>query len=240
MRVVATPREQRIAEAVVSLADTISADFDVTDVLYSLTTYCVELLDVDTAGLLLADEHDQMQTVASSHHQTEQIELFQAQHDEGPCVDAHRTGEHVNAPDLEDAAGRWPEFVARARAQGVQSVHAVPLKLHNHVVGALGLFGVRTGPLVDGDLVLAEHLAAATTIAILHTRAQRSSQQVAEQLQHALTSRVLIEQAKGVLAERRSLSLDDAFEVLRSYARGHGQRLVAVARETIEGHLDPT
>jgi GAF domain-containing protein len=236
---VAAPRELRIADAVVSLADTIRADFDVSDLLYSLTRYCVELLGVDTAGVLLADENDQLQTVASSHHHIELLELFQAQHDQGPCVDAHHTGELVSAPHLEDAAKRWPEFVGRASAVGVQSVHAVPLKLHNHVVGALGLFGHDTGPLPDGDLVLAEHLAAATTVALLHLRAQRSSQVIAEQLQHALNSRVIIEQAKGLLAERHRLPLDEAFALLRKHARSHGQRLITVARETIEGQLDP-
>jgi GAF domain-containing protein len=235
---VATPRELQIAHAVVSLADTVRADFDVTDLLYSLTTYCVELLGVDTAGVLLADENDQMQTVASSHHHIELLELFQAQHDQGPCVDAHRTGEHVSAPHLEDAATRWPEFVGRASAVGVQSVHAVPLKLHDHVLGALGLFGNHTGPLPDGDLALAEHLAAAAAGALLHIRAQRSSQVIAEQLQHALNSRVIIEQAKGLLAERHTLPLDEAFTLLRNHARSHGQRLITVAREAIEGQLD--
>jgi GAF domain-containing protein len=234
----ATEREQRIAEAVVRLADTVGADFDVTDLLYSLTTYCVELLDVDTAGLLLADEDHRLQTVASSHHHTELIELFQAQHDQGPCVDAHRSGEHVSAPDLQDAANRWPDFVERARAEGVHSVHAVPLKLHDHVIGALGLFGTHPGPLADGDLALAEHFAAAATIAVLHTRRQRSSQAVAEQLQHALTSRVVIEQAKGLLAERHRSSLDEAFALMRGYARSHNQRLITVARDTLEGQLD--
>ena len=233
-------RELRIAHAMVSLADTIRADFDVSDLLYGLTRYCVELLGVDTAGVLLADENDELQTVASSHHHIELLELFQAQHDQGPCVDAHRSGEHVSAPHLEDAAQRWPEFVGRASAVGVQSVHAVPLKLHDHVLGALGLFGNHTGPLPAGDLVLAEHLADATTVALLHLRAQRSSQVIAEQLQHALNSRVIIEQAKGLLAERHRLPLDEAFALLRNHARSHGQRLITVARETIEGQLDPT
>ncbi len=121
---VAALRELRIAHATVSLADTIRTDFDVSDLLYGLTRYCVELLDVNTAGVLLADENDQMQTVASSHQHIELLELFQAQHDQGPCVDAHRSGEDVSAPHLEDAAQRWPEFVGRASAVGVQSVHA--------------------------------------------------------------------------------------------------------------------
>jgi AmiR/NasT family two-component response regulator len=120
----------------------------------------------------------------------------------------------------------------------VQSVHAVPLKLHDQVLGALGLFGNHTGPLPDGDLVLAEHLAAATTVALLHLRAQRSSQVIAEQLQHALNSRVLIEQAKGFLAARHDLTLDQAFTRLRTHARSHNQRLTTVARETIEGRLN--
>ena len=227
-----------MAGAVVGLADSVGADFDLTDLLYSLTTVSVDLVGVDSAGLLLADEHGRMQTVASSHHRTEMLELFQLQYDEGPCVEAYRLRAPVSSEVLEDDLERWPEFVARAREEGVRAAHAVPLQLGDHVVGALGLFDGTTGPLDETDLALARHLAAATTIGILHTRAERSSRLVAEQLQHALNSRVIIEQAKGHLAERHGITLDAAFALLRHHARSHNERLATTARCTIEGRLD--
>lgn len=235
-----TPSTQRLVRAAVELADPDGAEHDITDVLYALTTTSVELLDVDSAGLLLADEHGRLETVASSHEDTRLLELFQLQTDEGPCVDCFSRGSTVSSTDLDDDADRWPTFVRRARVEGVSSVHAVPMRLGEMVIGGLNLFQRRPGPLDESTLDIAASFAMATTIAIQHVRAHRSKDVLAEQLQHALTSRVVIEQAKGVVAARHDMGLDAAFARLRSYARHHSLQLSAVARRVVDGELDLT
>jgi transcriptional regulator with GAF, ATPase, and Fis domain len=232
----ATP--QRLVRAAVDLADPDGADHDITDVLYALTTTSVELLDVDTAGLLLADEDGRLETVASSHENTRLLELFQLQTAEGPCVDCVRGGTAVSSVDLDDDADRWPTFVRRARAEGVCSVDAVPMRLGRSVIGGLNLFRCRPGPLDQAQLDIAASFATATTIAIQHVRAQRSKDRLAEQLQQALTSRVILEQAKGITSQRREESLSEAFTRLRSYARRHNLRLATVAGQVVAGELE--
>jgi GAF domain-containing protein len=231
-------REQRMVEAVVVLADTLREDFDLSEVLYDLTASCVELLDVDTAGLLLADEGGRLHTVASSHEGTRLLELFQLQTDEGPCVDCFRTAAPVSCEDVAGAGGRWPAFTPQARSEGVRSVHAVPMRVRDQVIGGLNLFRCRPGSVPGTDLAIAQSFATAATIGILQTRAKRSSDLLNEQLQNALNSRVIIEQAKGYLAERHQESLTDAFVRLRNHARSHSQRLTTVAREVVGGALD--
>jgi GAF domain-containing protein len=235
---VSVSREQRLVEAAVVLADTVGDEFDLSEVLYGLTASCVELLDVDSAGLLLADEGGRLHTVASSHESTRLLELFQLQSDEGPCVDCFRTAAPVSCTDLADAGDRWPVFTPRARAEGVHSVHAVPLRVRQQTIGGLNLFGGRPGAVPDTDLAIAQSFATVATIGILHTRARRSSDLLSEQLQNALNSRVIIEQAKGLLAERHQEGLTEAFARLRNHARGHGERLTTVAREVVGGTLD--
>jgi GAF domain-containing protein len=231
-------REQRLVEAAVALADTVGDEFDLSEVLYGLTATCVELLDVDTAGLLLADEQDKLHTVASSHEGTRLLELFQLQTDEGPCVDCYRLEAPVSCTDLSHAGGRWPTFTPRAGSEGVSSVHAVPLRVRDRTIGGLNLFRCRPGRVPDGDLALAQSFATIATIGILQTRAKRSSDLLNEQLQNALNSRVIIEQAKGYLAERHHEGLTEAFARLRNHARSHNQRLTTVAREVVGGTLD--
>jgi GAF domain-containing protein len=229
---------QRLVQTAVELADPDDGDWDITDALYALALRCVELLGVDAAGVLLADEHGKLNTVASSHEDTRLLELFQLQTDEGPCVDCFRQGRSVSSSDLDGDGDRWPAFTERARRHGLSSVHAVPMRLGGTVIGALNLFRCAPGALDDAQLAIAASFATATTIAIQHRRAQRSKDRLAEQLQHALDSRVLIEQAKGYLARRHGERLDQAFVRLRTYARAHNTRLVAVARRVIAGELD--
>ena len=176
--------------------------------------------------------------LASSHPRIELLELFQLQIDEGPCVDSFRTGSVVTSMDLDQDSHRWPTFVDRIRTEDVNSVHAVPMKLRSEVIGGLNLFRCRPGPLPETELAIAQAFATAATIGILHTRAQRSRDHLAEQLQGALDSRVLIEQAKGYLAHVHDESLTEAFTRLRDYARRHRARLTSVAREVIGGNLD--
>jgi GAF domain-containing protein len=231
-------REQRMVEAAVMLADTLREEFDVSEVLYDLTASCVELLNVDTAGLLLADDKDRLHTVASSHEGTRLLELFQLQTDEGPCVDCYRTAAPVSCEDVSRAGGRWPTFTPRAQSEGVRSVHAMPMRVRDKVIGGLNLFRCRPGPVSGTDLAIAQSFATAATIGILQTRAKQSSDRLSEQLQNALNSRVIIEQAKGYLAERHQEGLTEAFARLRNHARGHSQRLTTVAREVVAGELD--
>jgi transcriptional regulator with GAF, ATPase, and Fis domain len=220
--------ERALAEAFVTLADTLVADYDVIDVLHQLTIECVELLRVDAAGLLLSDQRGNLQMAAASTERARVVELFQLQNDEGPCLDCFRTSRPIAAPDLRGMT-EWPRFIAHTLDTGYRSVHAVPMRLRTETIGALNLFGIEPRALGPNELRIAQALADVATIGILQERAIRRRDVLAEQLQVALNSRVIIEQAKGVLAERGQLEMDRAFEVLRGHARSTQQRLSDVA-----------
>jgi GAF domain-containing protein len=238
LRVVSTPRDERVGEVVVELTDTLRDDFDLADMLCTLTMACVELLDVDAAGTLLIDEQGQLVPVAATHDRSEKLENLQVMIREGPCLDAVRAVEPVHSADLDDDARRWPDFVRQCRAEGFRAAHAEPVALRGQVIGGLGLFRDRRGPVPAADQRIAHYLATAAAIGILHRRAQLKVETVNGQLEHALTSRILIEQAKGVLAERHTLDVGVAFTRLRSYSRSKGQPLTRVARAVIDGSLD--
>ncbi|GHH43588.1 GAF and ANTAR domain-containing protein [Streptomyces candidus] len=235
-------REQRLTEVFVEVADTLVEDFDVLDFLHRLSRRCVELLDVSAAGILLVDAHGELRLVAASDEDTRLLELFALQHDQGPCVDCFRTGTHAVNIDLTHAATTqgWDRFAARARQSGFTTTHAVPLRLRHRVVGALNLFHTQPTHLCDKDLTLAQALADIATIAILQQRTLEAAQTEASQLQAALTSRIILEQAKGILAERLNLTPDQAFNVFRAHARSRGQRLSDTARQIMDGTLTPT
>ncbi len=222
-------RERTLTEAFVGLADTLVADYDVIDLLHRLTVDCVELLAVDAAGLLLTDQRGFLQVVSSSTEQAHLVELFELQADQGPCLDCFRTSRQVAAPDLRTVT-TWPRFSAHTLEAGYRSVHALPLRLRAETIGALNLFGTQPGALRNDDLRIAQALADVATIGILQERAIHHREVLAEQLQTALNSRVIIEQAKGVLAERGQIDLAHAFDLLRSHARSTNQRLSDVAR----------
>ncbi|MGW0331675.1 GAF domain-containing protein [Streptomyces sp. NPDC003011] len=233
-------REQRLAEVFVEVADSLVEDFDVIDLLHRLSTRCVELLDVSAAGILLADAHGELQIIAASDEHTRLLELFALQHDQGPCVECYRTGAARTNIDLtrtEVTAG-WLRFATRARETGYVATHAIPLRLRNRVVGALNLFQSTAHRLGDEDIALAQALADVATIAILQQRTLEQSHLENSQLENALTSRVLIEQVKGVLAERWNTSVDDAFAAFRSYARARRMRLSELALRIIAGEFD--
>ena len=235
------PREQRLGEVFVSLADTLVADYDVIDLLYHLTTVCVELLAVDTAGVLVtSDTEGTLRTVASSHERTELLELFQLQADQGPCLDAYRSAQPVSCADLSDDGGRWPRFSAHAYSQGYRSVHARPMRVRNTVIGALNLFGDQPGSMPETDLHTAQAFADIATLSIVKDRTTTTQAAIVDQLQHALSSRVIIEQAKGIVSERQNISVDEAFVELRGYARHQRERLTTVAESVIRGTLDPS
>lgn len=224
-------REQRIAETFVELADTLVADFDVIDFLQKVAARCVELLDVAATGVVLADQSGTLMAVAASDERARLLELFEVQNDEGPCRDCYRLGQAVVNVDLESATERWPQFAQRAITGGFRSANALPLRLRHQVIGALNLFDTRQEGLGPDQLRLAQALADAATIGILQQRSIRNSEVVAGQLQAALTSRIVIEQAKGVLAERLQIAVDAAFTVLRAGARSRNMLLSEVARE---------
>jgi GAF domain-containing protein len=238
METTETSRERRMITAFVELADTLVDDYDIIDLLDRLTGHCVDLLAADAAGILLADAQDDLRVVASTNEQTEWMELMQLQSDEGPCLDCVRTGTAVSIADLDEAAERWPRFTAAlADRESYRSVHALPLQLRGRPIGALNLFHREPGLLPAADLNLAQALADVATIGILSERSINRGEIVNEQLQFALNNRVIIEQAKGVLGERGSISLDAAYERMRSYAREHHLKLGEIAREIVESDL---
>lgn len=223
------PRETRVLGAVVSLVDSLLVDFDVVELLTELTERCAQLLDVEAAGLLLADPLNQLRLLAATSEAARELELFQLQADEGPCVDCFSTGQPVSVADLATEAQRWPRFVSSARDAGFVSVHAVPMRAAGMVLGALGLFGSRIGELNEADLLVGQTLAHVASVAILQDHAPTPTT-VTPQLRAALISRVVVEQAKGFLRESLDISIEDAFAMLRRYARTHNEHLTAVAR----------
>jgi transcriptional regulator with GAF, ATPase, and Fis domain len=225
-----------LARTFVDLTDTLVEDFDVPDLLYTLATGCVKLLDdVAATGLVFADRDDSLQVAASSTGAAKFLELFQLEAHEGPCVECYRSGEQVVVEHLEGARVRWPRFVPAAMAQGYVSVSAVPMRLRGQIVGALNLFGNQQTSAVAQDLPIAQAMADVATIAILQHRLTSEQGLIADQLQQALQSRVVIEQAKGVLGARLRRSPDDVFELLRSRARTTRRRLAEVADEVVRG-----
>ena len=234
-------REQLLSETFVALADTLVDDFDVVEFLSLLSERCVELFDAEAAGVMLAGAPGgHLQLMASSSERMRLIELFELQGDEGPCPECYRSGAAVGEADLESTSGRWPAFSGEALRAGFRAVYAVPMRLRGEVIGALNLFRNRAGTLPEADLRAAQALADVATLGILQHRSQSESRSMTEQLQHALDSRIVIEQAKGILAERSRIGVDDAFSVLRAYARHHNRHLSDVAQEVTDGTLQPS
>lgn len=222
------PRETRVLNAVVSLVDSLLDDFDVVELLTELTEHCTELLDIEAAGFLLADPLHQLRLLAATSQQVREVELFQLQADEGPCVDCYASGEPVSVADIQQATQRWPRFVPAAVEAGFASVHAVPMRAAGIVLGALGLFGTRSGELNTADLLVSQTLTHVACVAILQEHPPTPAT-VVPQLRSALTSRVIIEQAKGFLHETLDVSVEEAFQLMRGYARAEGERLTEVA-----------
>ncbi|HEX4821784.1 MAG TPA: GAF and ANTAR domain-containing protein [Acidimicrobiales bacterium] len=232
-------RETMLAKAFVELADSLVTDFDVVDLLTTLADRCVDVLDVDAAGLMLLAPDGELQVMASSSEAMRVLELFELQSQEGPCLDCFTIGQPVVNQDLASAEARWPRFRAEALHAGFHSVHALPMRLRGQTIGALNLFHIDRGAMRESDVAAAQALADVATIAILANRAARESQVVNEQLTNALNSRVVIEQAKGMVAERLGLDMEGAFTMLRNHARNHNLKLRALAEDVIVGSIAP-
>lgn len=228
-------RERRLAEVFVELADTLVEEFDVVEFLQVLTERCIELVDADAAGLMLSDQRGNLQVVASTHESARLLDLFELQRQEGPSLESFRTGRVIANLDLADATQRWPTFAQAARDVGFRTCHALPLKLRRQVIGSLNLFNTAGRPLTEDQLAVARGLADIATIGLLNERALHDQRLLAEQLQAALESRILIEQAKGVLAARAGTSVASAFALLRTHARRTGQPLAGVAEAVVAG-----
>jgi GAF domain-containing protein len=230
-------RERRLTKAFVSLADTLVADYDTVELLQRLVDTSADVLDASAAGLLLADESGELSVLASTSEESRLVELMQLDSGLGPCVEAYLSGEFVTITDI-DTDERWPDFNAAAQRQGFRSLHAIPMRLRATVIGTLNLFRSEPGELDGDDASVARGLADIATIGILHERAVRESDIAREQLQRALNSRVVIEQAKGVLAQLYSVDMDAAFRRLRDYSRNHGVPLRDVADQVVRRAID--
>jgi GAF domain-containing protein len=232
-------RESLLIATLVELADNLVDHYDVIDVLTVLSDRCVEAMDVDAAGVMLVSPGGELQFVASSSESMRVLELFQIQADEGPCVDCYRSGRAIINQSLSEADGRWPRFTPRALAQGFRSVHSLPLRLRGRTIGALNLFRTTQGPMGADDVVVAQGLADVATIAILQHRSSLDANTLNEQLSNALNSRIVIEQAKGIISQATNSDMDHAFSRLRFHARNHNLGLTEVALGLVEGTIKP-
>jgi hypothetical protein len=230
-------REHLMARTFVELADTLVEGYDPVEFLHHLAERCVEVLGMAETGLVLVDARGQLQAVASSSERMHLIELLEVQHEDGPCLDCWRSGEAVAEDHLDSATGRWPHFAPAALEAGFASAYAVPMRLRDERLGALNLFANQTSGLAGADQALAQAMADIATIGILHERFIARREEVSEQLQVAFNTRVVLEQAKGVVAEAARIDMDQAFALLRGYARHHNLLLSEVARRVIDREI---
>ncbi|HVM41259.1 MAG TPA: GAF and ANTAR domain-containing protein [Acidimicrobiia bacterium] len=231
-------RDEWLARTFVDIADTLVSEFDLFEYLARLTEYCADFLGDADVGVMFGDDHERLQLMASSSERMRAVELFELQNSEGPCLDCVANGQAViNVALGEGVPHSWPAFEAEALNAGCQVVHAVPLRLRSQVLGALNVFGRHRDRLEAADARVLQAMADAATIGLLQERARRRAEEVATDLRSALDSRVVIEQAKGVLAERLALGMDEAFELLRSYARRNSILLADTAEAVVTGHL---
>lgn len=235
-----TFRERRLVGVLVSMADTLVSDFDVVDLFHDLVVSGTDLLDVAAAGLLLADEDGSLQVAAASSEAAHLVELLELQNEGGPGSEAFLSVEPVHSGPLTEAQAeeKWPTFAKAAQASGFKTATAVPMRLRRQVLGALTLFREEASGLSAEDLVIAQALADLATIAILQDRSAIDDRTVIHQLQTALDTRIVIEQAKGVVAQETGLGMDEAFARIRAYARDNNQRLRTVAQQIASGDLD--
>lgn len=230
-------QDDLIADTFVGIVDALVDDFDVIEMLTGLADGCVDLGLATASGILLADENGKLRVMAASNERAHLLELFQLQNEDGPCLEAFGTGQPVVHDDLAAAGDRWPRFAPEAVRAGFRSVHALPLRMRTTVLGAMNLFSAEPSSIGEPAAHLARALADVASIAILQDHVIRTADVRAGQLQHALDSRVAIEQAKGMLSERANVDMDEAFRLLRTYARSSQRHLTEVAMKLVEGTM---
>ncbi|MBO0982790.1 GAF and ANTAR domain-containing protein [Rathayibacter sp. SD072] len=233
----ARTREHDLIETFVTLSDTLVDDYDTVELLQTLVDRSVSLFDAASAGIVLRDANGVAEVLASTDEDSRLIGLLQLREEAGPCLECLTTGEAIIVADIEDVRAAWGPFRDRALELGLRSVHCVPMRLRNECIGSLNLFRTETGTLPDEDVAVVQAFADVATIGILHQRALVESDTVRSQLQHALNSRVLIEQAKGAVAYAREIPPDEAFQLLRRHARSHSTALTVVAGRVVAGEL---
>lgn len=230
-------KHERLAQVFVELADTLVTDFDVTDFLHMMTDSSAEVMDTQGAGLMLADQRGALRAAAATGD-IESLQFLEVEHDQGPCIDCFGSGLPVVNTEPDAAREHWPLFTVQALDAGFLSIHAFPLRLRDEVIGAVSLYSSRARTLDDVELSVAQALADIATIGLLQERIIRDKTVLTEQLQSALNTRILIEQAKGIVAEQTGLSVVAAFSAIRSFARNDRQTIPRVATAIIDGTLD--
>lgn len=232
-------REASVVRSLVEMADTLTADFDIVEMLTGLAERCVKLLGVSAAGVMLASPEGSLRLVASSNEAMRVVELFELQAQQGPCLDAYRTGEQVEHENLRAGEGRWPQFATVAVEAGFRSAFALPLRLREQTIGAMNVFSSTQAPMDDDDVLVARALADLAAISVVQHGFADESNRLNQQLTHALANRVVIEQAKGIVFERARIDMAEAFDRLRNYARASDLHLTQVAQSAIDGTLAP-
>jgi GAF domain-containing protein len=228
---------KRMAQVLVELADTVLDTFDVIEFLNNLTERCVELLDADAAGLMLADQRGRLKLMVATMERATVLGLFELQVQEGPCLECFDTGQAITNVHLAEAKERWPTFGPAAVESGFKATHALPMRLRGQIIGALNLFTKDYRRLSDTDLAVGQAMADVATIGLLHQRNAHAQTILSEQLQAALDSRVLVEQAKGALADHAHISVSEAFNRMRDYARRNNLKLTDVASAVVSGAI---
>jgi GAF domain-containing protein len=224
---------EHLADVFVEVADTLVADFDLIEFLHTVARHAADIGGAAAAGLMLSGQDGTLHHIGASSEDARLLELFQIQNDEGPCLVAYRTGRQVVVPDLTEGRGRWPRFADRALAAGVASVYAFPMRLRDQMIGGLNVFLIERRDLDEGDARLLQALADLATISLIQEQAVARADVLTEQLQAALNSRIVIEQAKGAVARTFGISVDEAFTMLRGHARTSRRRLTEVAHEVV-------
>ncbi|MET0780748.1 MAG: GAF and ANTAR domain-containing protein [Microbacterium sp.] len=229
--------QRQLLETFAKLADTLVADYDVVDLLQLLVDTCRDVLDMTAAGILLANTRGELELVASTSEASRLVEMMQLSAEAGPCIESFRSGQRVTVRDIAGTDEEWREFRESALAQGFRSMDALPLRLREYTIGTLNLLRASAGAAPEDAILAAQAFADVATIGILHERSLRESAILSEQLQAALNSRIIIEQAKGVVSHTRGVSIDEAFTLIRGYARSHGIGLSVVAARLVDRSL---
>jgi transcriptional regulator with GAF, ATPase, and Fis domain len=230
-------REQLLVKTFVTLADSLVAGYDIIDLLQTLVDRTTELFDASAAGIILGSDFDHLEVIVSTSENSRIVGLMQLRAGEGPCVEAVTSGQVVSVGDENEMYDRWPTFAAAATGSGYVSVHAIPMRLRGQIIGSLNLFRDHEGALNETDAIAAQALADVATISVLQERTIHDSSIVREQLQRALDTRIVIEQAKGVIAYTHHLDMEAAFRLIRHHARSTQTPMSAVAAGVVDGSV---